>query len=183
MFCGLDRPQIGPHVMRSDQAKHETTTAPYAARMKLDRRQRGFVVAASAALIFVGTLLPWASAQAPFVGTVRVKMTSSGGDWMFFMGLAAAAAVIAWKLLSDDGRLRWLTLAAGIVGVVTGLLLFIEMAEIDSRMQRATDTSELVSTSYEPGIFVVGLGAAVLMFAGFVAGSADELAPTSEITW
>src|ERR1035437_7971732 len=111
--------------------------------------------------IIVGSLLPWATATAPFAGTVSRSGTDGGGDGIITIALGL---VICLAGVSAVQRVRsGIASLAGVLAVVAGVLVVYEYSDASSRVQNVSAASDLVVASVGAGIWVMGLGAVVAL--------------------
>lgn len=122
-----------------------------------ERRQGAYLLLGGAGAIAVGCFLPWASITAPFVGTI--SKAGIEGDGVFFLGLAAALAGIAFAFArtvpSSLPQRRW-----GLAVLIAVLALFtaFEVTDLTSRFADLSDEEFTVATSYGAGLWLVGAG-------------------------
>lgn len=119
-------------------------------------RTAALVMIAGAAAVAVGSFLPWLKATAPFVGTITTSGVDNGGDGVVTLGLAVAIAALA--LRSRAGAGRWAKIAGGVVLAALVVLVAYEVRDISSRFAAAEAESDLVTTSYGSGLFLMGAG-------------------------
>jgi hypothetical protein len=102
---------------------------------------------------------------APLIGTIT-KSGMEGGDGTIFLVLAGAVALLAAKLWRGPlshamaTRVRMVVLTIALMGLTA-----FEVSDISSRFADATQSSDLIVTSYGAGIWLVGLGTAAIAYA------------------
>lgn len=135
----------------------------------------GILALVGAGALAVGSFLPWATITAPFVGTVSRSGMEGGDGWMSVI-VAVVAGLVGLRLLSSPpaGAQRVLLALGGVAGL--GLALF-EFNDISRRFADAkaamdsegsffgTDPSEMIATSFGPGLYLLALGAVLLFVA------------------
>jgi hypothetical protein len=123
------------------------------------------IAGAGAAAVAIGCFLPWIKVTAAFIGSIT-KSGMEGGDGIFFLGMAAAVALIAgnlWRgpLGHPKGTRAWMVvLVLGLMG-----LMAMEVIDISSKFAEARESELIVSTSYGAGLWLIGLGIAAIGYA------------------
>lgn len=144
--------------MTIQQPTEYTRRAP----MSNNKHVAGYVLAAAAVLILLGSFLPWATLTAPLVGSIN-KSGVQGGDGFISIGGAVILGVFAVMLIVD--RLVFPSWIIAVSVALTGCLVY-EVADLDRRFRDVHDVSRLVATQYGTGLYVMGLG----ILAGLVVG-------------
>lgn len=118
----------------------------------MDTRQKAAVgVMAGAALVAVGSLLPWATITAPLIG--QVSKNGTDGDGVFTLILAVLVGALGVALWNRPGRS--LAVLAGLGSAVVGLVAVVDISDIETF---AAD-SRFVHVSVGIGLWLVAIGA------------------------
>jgi hypothetical protein len=125
---------------------------------------------ALAALTAAGSLLPWATITAPFVGTINVPGTD--GDGLITLGLAVLLATFA-----AVRRYRWAAAAAA----VAGLVALVSVGNV-ADAARSAEADGIVTASVGAGLWVVLLASLIAVVVGLAgrrpAVAAERPGPT-----
>lgn len=108
------------------------------------------IAIAGTAGTIVGSLLPWATITAPFIG--RLTITGTDGDGVLFIFAAAALALAIWKRFGA----AWLNVLTAVAGLGLAGYGVWKVSEVDALAADAGDTA----------IVSVGMGLYVLVAAG-----------------
>ncbi len=125
------------------------------------------LVLTGAALLVVGSVLPWATASVPLLGSVSIRGTDDGHGYLSIV-LAVPLIVFAVRRLSVAAALPlvWTTLVAGVALVLS----FVEMTEARQRVRAANrDYLGIVDASVGVGLWVLAGGAAIALAGALVA--------------
>ena len=103
------------------------------------RRFEGYLLLGAAALIIVGSFLPWAKATVAFLGTFSVSGFQGGDGWVA-IGIAAPLAYLGIRAVTSPQPLR-----VGILALVLALALsaFVvyETADVSNTLNIVNDVS------------------------------------------
>ena len=127
----------------------------------MDERQRAWGAIAGGALMFVGSFLPWVTVSTIF-GTLSRSGVDGNGDGIFSAGLGAAAAGIGVAMLNRHTRPHSIGLT--IVGVLGGLLTFVDVSNIQGRLGDIDTDAALASVGI--GLWMVGAGSVLCLVMG-----------------
>jgi hypothetical protein len=124
-------------------------------------------VVSGAALIVLGSLLPWATA----VGGFGISVSKSGveGDGVFTIILGIAIGLVGLTMLQGQNLAR--ARATLIASAIALALIVFEFIDIQARVKDLNEDST-VYASIGMGVWVVGIGALVATFASWRALSA-----------
>lgn len=139
------------------------------------RRQfAAYAVAAGAALLVVGSFLPWAKLTAPFFGSVTKSGIEDGGDGWISISLGALLGVVAWRfLIAAKAGKRAPMVAAVVLAVAAISLTVYEWIDIGNALDEAKTSlsagdglpsdlgiglGDLFRVDQAVGLYVVGLG-------------------------
>lgn len=123
-------------------------------------RSSGLLMLGGAALVVVGSFLPWITATAPFVGTVSRSLMDGGSDGVILDTLAGVVLFMGLAMTLRGptrlgGGLAILTLI-----LVTGIVVF-DYSDMQSRVSNATSESNLIIASVGAGPYASGIGVLV----------------------
>ena len=123
-------------------------------------RSSGLLVLAGAALVVVGSFLPWITATAPFVGTISRSLMDGGSDGVILDALAGVVLFIGLAMTLGGptrigGGLAILTLI-----LVAGIVVF-DYGDMQSRVAKATSESNLIIASVGAGPYISSIGIVV----------------------
>lgn len=119
----------------------------------------GAVILIGGALACLGSLLPWITATAAFVGTISRNGFDGGGDGIFTAGLGLVIALMGIAILARSGNARTARIGTAICAAV---LLWVAVMDINAVNDRLE--------SLDAGAFgSVGMGLIVIVFGGVVA--------------
>ena len=125
-----------------------------------ERQQAAFLIMGGAGAVAIGCFLPWAKLTAPFIGTI--SKAGIEGDGVSFLGLAAAAAGVAFafarRVPASISLRRW---SLAVLIAVLGLFSAFEVTDLAGRFAEVSDSEFPVSTSYGAGLWLVGIGVVV----------------------
>ncbi len=112
-------------------------------------------------LVFIGSLLPWASVSAG--GVVAVSSHPGGGGVVIFLLLAMCTVVAAWPLLAGVLSKRRLLGTTAVVAILT-LLAITNWSDLHNVQQQAAGgfTGGFVSVSAGSGLLLYTIGVVVL---------------------
>jgi hypothetical protein len=127
-------------------------------------RAAAVAVAAGAATVALGTVLPWLTL---FAGLHRYPGVAGLYGRLLLLGAVAAGALAALALRDGRGPTRWLRLACAL-GVA---LLAASLWLLRNLFVTRDGLSAMVVPRAGPGLFVCALGALVLVAAGAVAAA------------
>lgn len=114
------------------------------------------VLYVGAAALVIGSLLPWATLTAPFVGRISRAGIDDGGDGVFTAMIGIAAAILAWK--NGDGGTKKTAIALGLLGAAAaGIVLW------DGYDIAAVEDEDIANISVGSGLYVAGAGAVALI--------------------
>lgn len=140
------------------------------------------VAAAAGALIVVGSIMPWATLTAPFVGQVDVRGTESDGKWTLLLGLVIGAQGLILRTSKTDDR-RGVWIALGILGLMVAGVGVVDASSISSSFE----SNEYVSVSVGPGVYLVAVGGATAAIAAYLRLFRRDRGSTEsgqdELTW
>jgi hypothetical protein len=141
-----------------------------------------WVLLASAALLVVGSFLPWAKATAPFVGTITRSGTEGGDGWFTVAG-GIGVVLIAAQVFQRRVVSRANAGFAIVLGIGAGILAAYEFSDISNRFSSIHAQTDLVATSYGSGLGCVSFAAAALIIGGLIAlaNVASRNGPTTGI--
>jgi hypothetical protein len=141
------------------------------------QRQAAMAVVAGGILVGVGSLLPWATATTGF-GTISFAGTE--GDGRITIVLGALAGLLGFlQLERATETLRLGAISAGLGAGVAGLY---DYANLESRLSSVT--TDAVRASIGPGLYVVIIGAVVIVAGAWslapAASNATEPTPSAQ---
>ncbi len=151
-----------------------------------DKRIYAITIAAAAFLVFIGALMPWAKATAPFVGEVTRSGTEDGGDGVFTLLMALASfGLVAWYQFGR-GREKPQCLALAIIGALIIAIAIYDIADIENVAGEVEQESEsLVEFGVGEGLYLTligGIGLAGASAAGFFRRRPETLSAPVEPT-
>jgi hypothetical protein len=146
--------------------ERDSTVHPAGTAVERKRRQGAAIAIAGAAIVALGSFLPWAKLTAPFVGTVS-KSGMEGGDGVFFLIMAVGVGLIAasaYRSAPERPARYRIAMAALVVGLL--LLTVVEVLDLRSRFSEASEQGAgLIDTSYGAGIWLVAIVSGVTALA------------------
>jgi hypothetical protein len=111
---------------------------------------------AGAAMVTVGSLLPWANVTAPFFGTFSIAGTDGDGTLTLVAGLVVGALTLwAYAGRFSPGPI----VAALVVSLVSGVVAIVDMADVSGLAGEASEDDVSVAVSIGIGLWLVLLGA------------------------
>ena len=114
------------------------------------------LVMGGAGLLVFGSLLPWATVTAPFIGQVSVSGTEGDGVITILMG--AGLLFLGYRMLAGASRRALLT--AVVVAALAVALVVFEFADISSAAaDGGEDLAGLVDASPAIGLYFCAMGA------------------------
>jgi hypothetical protein len=132
------------------------------------------VILLGGVLFAVGSFLPWATASSAFASASKSGM--EGGDGMITVFLGIVIALLGLMRLQRPG-LPGSRAAMVLLGVIALGLAIFEGANISNRL--AETTSAYVVTSVGIGIYVMGVGAVLVIAASLFGAQAKPPVPTA----
>jgi hypothetical protein len=119
-----------------------------------------------AAVVVLGSLLPWAEVTAPLVGTVSKAGTEGDG----VLTLIGALIFGGFALPGLAGkRSRGLLIAALVVALLVAAVAVVDMIDVTERFADVEDQVASVDASIGIGLWLVLLGAGVAVVGGVMA--------------
>jgi len=115
-----------------------------------------FIIWGGAALVVLGSFLPWAKLTAPFIGTITKNGTEGDGVITLVLGLVVAG--LAALLLRTPPMVA---VKGGLIGMAAIIAAIVVYDAIDAAQKFAEieAKSDMITTSLGVGLYVVGLGA------------------------
>lgn len=130
------------------------------------RRNLGVVAIVGAALMVIGSFLPWFKVDATFVDITRTGMDDNIGWVTIIFGVLAAGLAIG--IISGrgvSGGVRW-NVALIMVAALSGVLAAVVWAGGTSASKSISDQSfGFVTAKYATGLYVIALGIACVIAA------------------
>lgn len=127
----------------------------------------GHLAIASAVLVIVGSLGPWVSLVAPFVGSLSVSGTE--GDGKITLGCGIAAAVMLAFLVTSNQSGVWLGLFAGIALGIAAVVGIVDWGNVGDEISTSDQEFQgLASVGW--GLKVMTVGAIVGAILSIVRG-------------
>jgi hypothetical protein len=119
---------------------------------------------ASGAAIVVAAFLPWASVTAPFLGSVNKTGINIGIDGIVtaLIGLMLVGSGIARMQPTWSGRTRVLAVVGA--AVILAIALY-DLSDIQSRVDKVTASTKLVTASVGAGLYLTLAAAIVALIA------------------
>jgi hypothetical protein len=120
----------------------------------------GIIAGAGGFLVALGALLPWITASAAFASFSANGMQGGGdGIWLLVIGVVILAmAIVAIISKSSEAAPSVVIIILGLIG---GVVMAIDLGEINDRINTAKSQSDLIVASVGAGVFVVFVGAAL----------------------
>ena len=127
-------------------------------------------------LVALGSFLPWITATAAFLGTISRNGIDGGGDgiWTIVIGVIVVIGVVGG--LSSPGAVGAARAAAVVGGIAAVVVGFLDMSDVQGRVNTIANGSSGAIASVGMGIYVVMLGGALAVVGGLVARSAPPAA-------
>jgi hypothetical protein len=133
------------------------------------------VTIAGAALIAVGSLLPWASVSSAF-GTVSFAGTEGDGRiTLVLAALIGLGAALLWRRPGPAWILRV------IVGLLAAYVVYIAWNDMSNLSEETAEESDLVLTSVGAGLYLVLIGGLAAL-GGLLIPPRDELTLPGHVT-
>jgi hypothetical protein len=126
----------------------------------------------------VGSLMPWLTATAAFVGTVSRNGIDGGGDGLVTV---IAGGCVALGGVARVMRSRWSQIARGLGGLasaVAGVVAVYDIGSVSKRVADLTSGTSGVIASVGVGLYVALIGAAVGLLFSLMPSEADQPAET-----
>lgn len=119
-------------------------------------------------LITLGSLLPWATATAPFLGTINVSGVDGDGKITLILGvLILLTGVARFARSSLPGLLQ---VSPAVLGLIVGIVAGIDLVNVSSRISDLkAEAQGLATASVGVGLWVTLLGAILAVYAGVAA--------------
>lgn len=119
------------------------------------------------AVIVGGSMLPWMTMTAPFVGTISKNGLDSGGDGIITLILGSIAFCVgAARFVSP---IPWIVQAVpAALGAITGLLMAFDLNDVIERVSKATSGTPMLSASVGVGIYASIIGALLTIAGGLM---------------
>ena len=134
---------------------------------------------AGGAILAVGSLMPWLTATAVFVGTVSRNGIDGGGDGLVTL---IAGGCVAVGGVARVMRSRWSQFARGLGGLasaVAGVVAVYDIGSVSNRVADLTSGTSGVIASVGVGLYVALIGAAVGLLFSLLPSAANKPAETS----
>jgi uncharacterized PurR-regulated membrane protein YhhQ (DUF165 family) len=113
--------------------------------------------------MIVGSFLSWMKATAPFVGTLSKSGVDGGSDGWISVGLGIVIIASTIRYRRTHKLAIW---GIALPGALCGVLVIFELADISRRFADVKAQTDLVATSYGPGLIVIAAAA----IAAFICG-------------
>jgi hypothetical protein len=129
-------------------------------------------------ILAVGSLMPWLTATAAFVGTVSRNGIDGGGDGLVTL---IAGGCVALGGVARVMRSRWSQFARGLGGLasaVAGVVAVYDIGSVSKRVADLTSGTSGVIASVGVGLYVALIGAAVGLLFSLLPSGADQPAET-----
>jgi hypothetical protein len=130
-------------------------------------------------ILAVGSLMPWLTATAAFVGTVSRNGIDGGGDGLVTL---VAGGCVALGGVARVMRSRWSQFARGLGGLASagaGVVAVYDIGSVSKRVADLTSGTSGVIASVGVGLYVALIGAAVGLLFSLLPSDADQPAETS----
>jgi hypothetical protein len=142
-------------------------------QMQKSKQAIGVMAIVGAGIAGIGTLLPWVTFTAPFIGTISNSGIQGDGKLVIVASTAVAAGGIAYLVGVRLWPLVLIPAMAGLAVVVVDLINFsytIDAIQSQARQVNAGGLSSLfagaISVSRGTGIYVSGIGLLIALAAG-----------------
>ena len=129
-------------------------------------------------ILAVGSLMPWLTATAAFVGTISRNGVDGGGDGLVTV---IAGGCVALGGVARAMRSRWSQTARALGGLgsaVAAIVAVNDIGSVSSRVADITSGTSGVIAAVGTGLYVVLIGAAVGLLFSFLPSEADRAAQT-----
>jgi hypothetical protein len=126
----------------------------------------------AALLLVIGSMLPWARATAPFIGTVSRSGIDGGDGWIsFFIGIVVVIQAI--QIIQSRRFTRGHAGVAILLALAAGGLAIYEFSDISNKFSDIHAETSLVTTSYGSGLSCIVAGAVLLLVCGLLGFSSS----------
>ena len=103
------------------------------------RRFEGYLLLGAAALIIIGSFLPWAKATVVFLGTFT-ESGFQGGDGWVAIGIAAPLAYLGIRAVTSPQPVRVGVLALVLAAALSAFVVY-ETADVSNKLSNVNDVS------------------------------------------
>jgi hypothetical protein len=137
----------------------------------------GALVVGGGVAAVIGSLLPWAKASAPFLGTVSTAGTDGDGVITIVLGaLVVVCGLFAWNPRIHKAAVLWAALASL---VILGVSVY-DISNVSDAVSVAETRSSLIHASVGIGLWLTAVGGAVGLLGALVKNQENVAARTRD---